>query len=149
METIKKRKDFVNLRTKGSFIKPLPWLYMSYIRNKNGNNRFACSISTKVEKKAVVRNRIKRWFRAEFREKKYFRGLDVHFIFRKKEKAFYQSMPFQILDIILKNLVAFCIKILKKILVLIIYSINLPAPFIICLVVVVFIHLAQIMLLKV
>jgi len=76
-----KNKDFDNLFKKGksSYNKIIGF---KYIKNGLAYNRFGIIISTKVSKKAVIRNKIKRQNRAIIRknEKDIKQGFDMSFV---------------------------------------------------------------------
>jgi len=59
---LKKRQDFKNvLRNKKSLIGKL--VFLKFIKNDLDNSRFGFIVSSKISKKAVVRNKIKRQLR--------------------------------------------------------------------------------------
>jgi ribonuclease P protein component len=59
---LKKKKEFEKVFKKGRFLKE-DFLILKAIPNNLKNSRFGFIISSKVSKKAVVRNKIKRWLR--------------------------------------------------------------------------------------
>ena len=78
---LRKKKDFGEILKKGKGFKQ-DFLILKIAKNKLKQTRFGFIVSQKVSKKAVVRNKIKRRFRAIIRakEKKLKKGLDVIFI---------------------------------------------------------------------
>ncbi len=56
---LKKKKDFESVFKKGKAVKG-NFLFVRYLKNNLGFPRFAFVVSSKVSKKAVVRNRIRR-----------------------------------------------------------------------------------------
>ena len=78
---LKRKKDFERVFKKGKKFKE-DLLLLKIIKNNLGLNRFGFVVSQKVSKKAAVRNKIKRRFRAiagkEIKKNK--KGLDILFI---------------------------------------------------------------------
>ncbi len=60
---LKKSKDFEQVFKKGRFFKE-NFLSLKVVPNSFKNSRFGFVVSQKVSKKAVIRNKIKRWLRA-------------------------------------------------------------------------------------
>ncbi len=90
MPSIKKKSEFESLREKGSFLHVTTWLAICYAQNDLGALRWGWTISRKVGN-SVTRNRLKRWgreFVREFNEN----NLDINFIFKIKNKEFYQTL---------------------------------------------------------
>ena len=56
---LKRKKDFESVFKKGKAVKG-DFLFVRYLKNSLGFPRFAFVVSSKVSKKAVVRNRIRR-----------------------------------------------------------------------------------------
>lgn len=60
---LQKNKDFERVFKKGRFFKE-DFLVLKVLFNNLKNSRFGFIVSSKVSKKAVLRNKIKRWLRA-------------------------------------------------------------------------------------
>lgn len=60
---LKKDKDFEQVFKKGKFFRE-DFLRLGLLLNNLNNNRFGFIVSAKVSKKAVLRNKIKRWLSA-------------------------------------------------------------------------------------
>ena len=88
-----KKKDFENVFKKGKFINN-KFLYFKIIQNNQKNSRFGISISKKITKKAVDRNKIKRQIRNIIKQKIPFikKNIDLVIISKKEinEKSFTQ-----------------------------------------------------------
>lgn len=99
-----KNREFKNVwqRGRGCFLQELG---IKAVKNKLGFSRFGFIVSTKISKKAVVRNKIKRRLREIIRKriKKIENGFDFVFITRPGiEKLTYQELEKRIEEILTK-----------------------------------------------
>lgn len=63
---LKKTKDFENVWHKGKIARE-SFLLLKFAKNNLDESRFGFAVGMKVSKKAVVRNKIKRWLREAIR----------------------------------------------------------------------------------
>jgi len=93
LNRLKKKKDFGKVFKHGKGAKQ-DFLALKFNKNNLKNSRFGFVVSSKVSKKAVVRNKVKRRLRESVRSKldRIKKGFDIVFItFEKiKEKDFEQ-----------------------------------------------------------
>ena len=75
---LKKKKDFEKLLKEGNSFKE-KFLVLKINKNNLDNNRFGFIVSKKISKKAVIRNKIKRWLREIVRKgiNNYQKGFDA------------------------------------------------------------------------
>jgi ribonuclease P protein component len=90
LNRLKKKKDFEQVFKRGQLFKK-DFLIVKIIFNNLKNNRFGFIISSKVSKKAVLRNKIKRWLAVAILEqlKKYnktIKAVDMIFIIKAGTK---------------------------------------------------------------
>jgi len=91
METLKKKKDFDSVFKEGKGCQG-DLLFLKVARNQKGFNRIAFSVSQKIAKKAVSRNRMRRMMRQAMLDlsEDIEKGLDMVFVARtafEKEKS--------------------------------------------------------------
>ncbi|MCH7759115.1 ribonuclease P protein component [Patescibacteria group bacterium] len=100
-----KDKDFARVAKKGQSIFS-PELGIKWIKNNLAYSRFGIVVSLRIDKKAVIRNRIKRIFRAILRENlsELKRGFDFLILVRPKLKGMnYHQMEDKLLSLLKKK----------------------------------------------
>lgn len=71
-----KKKDFDNIFKKGKAI-PGKFIFLKVLKNNLDNNQFGIIVSTKISKKAVIRNKIKRQLREIIKQTNIKIGFDI------------------------------------------------------------------------
>ena len=71
-----KKKDFDNIFKKGKAI-PGKFIFLKALKNNLNNNQFGIIVSTKISKKAVIRNKIKRQLREIIKQTDIRPGFDI------------------------------------------------------------------------
>lgn len=94
LRSLRRKSDFKELSINGKTIRSSSWFLIKYKENQELSNRYGWTISKKVGN-AVLRNRLKRWLREYFRDKKSKDHLDINIILRPMKAGFYQNMKFQ------------------------------------------------------
>ncbi len=97
IQTLRRSHDFELLKKKGKRIYPNDWLILSYLENEENQNRFGWVIPGKIGG-SVLRNKIKRWCREYFRERKLHpsKHFDVNVIIRASGNAnYFKNLKFQ------------------------------------------------------
>jgi len=89
IERIRKKKDFLDLYKKGRRLKG-KYFNLIFQPTELKYSRLGVVVSKKIGK-AVIRNRIKRWFRELFRKNKCFLPGSYDLIFIAREKTAYLS----------------------------------------------------------
>ena len=93
---ISRSSDFAALKVEGRKVNLCKWAFLVLRKNSTSQIRLGISVSRKVGG-AVIRNRLKRWIRAYFREfAKYHLndGFDVHVIFRPQKQGFFEELKY-------------------------------------------------------
>ena len=88
--------DFQRLKQKGMKVYPNKWMCLSFMKNNQTKMRLGWTIS-KFIGPAVVRNKLKRWYRQFFREKlqKYNNlYVDINIILKPCDKNFYKKLKY-------------------------------------------------------
>lgn len=97
IQTLRRSHDFDLLKKKGKRIYPNDWLILSYLENKEKHNRFGWVIPNRIGG-SVLRNKLKRWCREYFRNKKLHdsKFYDVNVIIRASGNAgYFKKLKFQ------------------------------------------------------
>ena len=95
-KVLSRKSDFLRLKESGRRTFPSHWICLNSIENSKGYSRVGWTIPKKVGP-AVVRNKLKRWCREFFRQRKYcFEGLelDMNLVFRPREDGFYRKLKY-------------------------------------------------------
>lgn len=98
--SLKKKRDFENLRNEGDVLHITHWLMVVYRPNgENGpDGRKVSRVGWTLPRSvgtAVVRNRLKRWGRERVKVwdvDQWSKSLDLNFVFKKKAAGFYQRL---------------------------------------------------------
>lgn len=94
LHTIKKRKDFQYLFSKGFRVHQESWLTLVVLKNNLKCFRLSHTIPRFIGT-AVMRNKFKRWSREFFRALEEKPHTDINVVLKKKEKDFYKNMTQQ------------------------------------------------------
>lgn len=100
-----KNKDFARIAKKGQSIFSSE-LGIKWIKNNLADSRFGIVVSLKIDKKAVIRNRIKRMFRAILKENlsRFKRGFDFLILVQPKLKGMnYYQIEDKLLSLLKKR----------------------------------------------
>lgn len=76
---LKKKKDFENVFKNGKG-QSEGFLYAKFVKNNLADSRFGFIVSAKFSKRAVARNKIKRWLREAIKPEEIKKGMDVAII---------------------------------------------------------------------
>lgn len=95
-QVLKRSSDFEAIKKGGKKINPTRWMILAYRKNELGILRYGFTVSRKVGT-AVIRNRLKRWGREEF--KNWIRSenkleVDINVIFRPIDTDFYKQLTY-------------------------------------------------------
>lgn len=93
---LKRSSDFENIKKNGRRHWPVRWLLLNYINNNLEVLRFGVTASRKTGN-AVVRNKLKRWCRAYFKNntlQSSVIGFDINLIFKPMDKDFYSDLTY-------------------------------------------------------
>jgi RNase P protein component len=94
----KKRSEFLQVMKKGRRLFITDWLAVNWLPSAD-ENRVGWTIPSYVGT-AVTRNKLKRWLK-EYLEAKWRPGetkLTLHFLFKKKPRAFYKEIDHEFFD---------------------------------------------------
>lgn len=95
-KSIRKRADYLNLKSTGRKVVPAPWVLLNYKINSQGDFRLGITVTSKVGN-AVTRNKLKRWCKEYFinilsPDKKI--EIDVNVVFKPMPNEFYKKLSF-------------------------------------------------------
>jgi ribonuclease P protein component len=93
---IKRSSDFLTLKNNGKRVSPTKWLLLNYSKGE-GALQFGTTASRKIGN-AVVRNRLKRWVRAYFRDLTKSGSpfeISINIIFKPIDQGFYRGLSFE------------------------------------------------------
>ena len=100
--SIKKKKDFLQIRKKGKRVKDR-FFFICFLENNLSYSRFAF-VFPKWTGTAVERNRFKRWGRGFLTKQTELKGVDVILGFEKTKKAFYKQVNYEMFESIFEKL---------------------------------------------
>lgn len=94
---LRRRSEFLNLQKNGLRVRPCEWLLINFMANPDGQMRCGWTIPRSVGT-AVVRNRLRRWSRAFFRDRiksQQTLPADINLVFRRMEGDFYKKLNYE------------------------------------------------------